>query len=122
MVSPLQKPLVVRTVRGLTFLALAVVVALACRADEGLVGPVKLQVAPVDSILEPGQPLRLTGIDLVGVKVRIGGLDARTIRSSSASLEITIPDSLFAPCLRSGVRYEIEVRRGRQLTFFSKHA
>jgi hypothetical protein len=122
MVSPLQKPLVVRTVRGLTFLALAVVVALACRADEGLVGPVKLQVAPVDSILEPGQPLRLTGIDLVGVKVRIGGLDARTIRSSSASLEITIPDSLFAPCLRSGVRYEIEVRRGRQRTVFSMPA
>lgn len=95
-------------------LALAVFVVLACRADEGLVGPVSLRAVAADSILEPGHALRLTGLDLAGIKVRIGGLDARTLRASSTEIDVAIPDSLFAPCLRAGVRYDVELRRGRQ--------
>jgi len=87
---------------------------LACRADEGLVGPVNLRVFPVDSLLEPGRPLHLRGIDLAGIKVRIGGLNAKTLEASSTDLAVDVPDSLFAPCLRSGVRYDVELRRGRQ--------
>lgn len=103
-------------------LALALFVVLACRADEGLVGPVNLRAIPVDSVLEPGRPLHLRGIDLAGIKVRIGGLNAKTIESSSTDLVVDVPDSLFAPCLRSGVRYAVELRRGRQRAIVSMAA
>ncbi|MEP7326579.1 MAG: hypothetical protein ABI836_11565 [Gemmatimonadota bacterium] len=103
-----------RTVRGVLLLALALFVVLACRADEGLVGPVNLRAAPVDSVLEPGRPLHLHGIDLAGITVRIGGLNAKTLEATSTDLVVDVPDSLFAPCLRSGVRYDVELRRGRQ--------
>jgi hypothetical protein len=95
---------------------------LACRADEGLVGPVSLRAVAVDSVLEAGHPLRITGVDLAGIKVRIGGLEARTLRSTSTAMEVAIPDSLFAPCLRAGVRYEIELKRGRQRSVFTMAA
>lgn len=111
-----------RTVRGVLVLALALFVMLACRADEGLVGPVNLRVAPVDSVLEPGRPLHLRGIDLAGIKVRIGGLNAKALESSSTDLVVDVPDSLFAPCLRSGVRYDVELRRGRQRAVVSMAA
>jgi hypothetical protein len=91
-------------------------------ADEGLVGPVNLRVAPVDSVLEPGRPLHLRGIDLAGIKVRIGGLNAKALESSSTDLVVDVPDSLFAPCLRSGVRYDVELRRGRQRAIVSMAA
>lgn len=105
-----------QTVRGLLLIALAVFVVLACRADEGLVGPVNLRVAPRDSLLEPGRPLHLSGIDLAGIRVRIGGLNARILEESPTDLFVDVPDSLFAPCLRTGVSYDIELRRGRQRT------
>lgn len=107
------------TTRGLILLALAVFVVLACRADEGLVGPVNLRVVAADSILEPGRPLRLTGTDLSGIKVAIGGLPARALRATSTEIEVAVPDSLFAPCLRDGIRYPVELRRGRQRTTLS---
>jgi hypothetical protein len=112
-------PVLLKTARGLILLALAVFVLLACRADEGLVGPVNLRATPVDSLLQPGQVLRLTGVDLTGIKVRIAGLKAQVIRETPTTLEIDIPDSLFAPCLRSGVSYEVELRRGRQRKNFA---
>lgn len=105
-----------RTVRGFLLLALAVFVVLACRADEGLVGPVNLRVAPVDTLLEPGRPLHLRGIDLAGIKVRIGGLEAKVLQESPNDITVDVPDSLFAPCLRSGISYDVELRRGRQRT------
>ncbi len=114
--------LVLRTARGIILLTLAVFLVLSCRADEGLVGPVSLRAVAVGSVLEMGHPLRITGIDLAGIKVRIGGLDARTLHRSSSAMDVAIPDSLFAPCLRSGVRYEVELRRGRQRSVFSMAA
>jgi hypothetical protein len=108
-----------RTVRGVLLLGLAVFVLLACRADEGLVGPVSLRVNPVDSVLQPGQSLTLAGVDLTGIKVRIAGLKADVTHETSTSLEVDIPELLFAPCLRSGVSYDIELRRGRQRKVFS---
>jgi hypothetical protein len=112
-------PVLLKTARGLILIALAVFVLLACRADEGLVGPVSLRATPADSLLQPGQPLRLTGVDLTGIKVRIAGLKASVIQQSSTTLEVDVPDSLFAPCLRSGVKYQVELRRGRQRKSFS---
>ena len=112
-------PVLLKTVRGLILVALAVFVLLACRADEGLVGPVSLRAAPMDSLLQPGQSLRLTGIDLAGIKVRIAGLKSEVVRQNSTFLEVDIPESLFAPCLRSGVRYQVELRRGRQRKTFT---
>jgi hypothetical protein len=94
-------------------------VLLACRADEGLVGPVSLRAYPGDSVLQPGQTLRLTGVDLAGIKVRIAGIKAAIVQQTSTTLEVAIPESLFAPCLRSGVNYEVELRRGRQRKNFS---
>ena len=108
-----------KTARGMILLALAVFVLLACRADEGLVGPVSLRAAPLDSLLQPGQALRLTGVDLAGIKVRIAGLKASVLDETSTSLIVAIPDSLFAPCLRSGIRFDVELRRGRQRKVFS---
>ena len=57
-------PVLLKTARGLILVALAVFVLLACRADEGLVGPVSLRAFPGDSVLQPGQTMRLTGVDL----------------------------------------------------------
>ncbi len=108
-----------RTSRHLPLLAAAVVAAIACRADEGLVGPVALRVAPSDSVLDPDRPLRLQGIDLEGVHVRIGGLPAHMLESTPTHLRLVVPEALFRPCLREGISYEIEVRRGRQRTTFS---
>ena len=118
----LPTPVLLKTARGIILAALAVFVLLACRADEGLVGPVSLRASPVDSVLQPGQNLRLTGIDLAGIKVRIAGLKTETVHESANSLEVDIPESLFAPCLRSGVRYEVELRRGRQRKAFTLRA
>lgn len=115
-------PVLLKTARGLVLLALAVFVLLACRADEGLVGPVSLRATPVDSLLQPGHPLRVTGVDLAGITVRIAGLKADIVKETSTSLEVSVPDSLFAPCLRAGVDYEIELRRGRQRKNFSLRA
>lgn len=117
--QPSTTRFLLRTVRSLFLLALAVFVVLACRADEGLVGPVSLRAGAADSMLEPGHPLHLIGVDLAGIKVRIGGLPARTLRATSTQLDVAVPDSLFAPCLRANVRYEIELRRGRQRSVFS---
>ncbi|MEO8200923.1 MAG: hypothetical protein ABI679_10415 [Gemmatimonadota bacterium] len=111
-----------RTARGLILLALAVFVVLACRADEGLVGPVSLQAAAADSVLEPGHPFRIVGVDLAGIKIRIGGIDAKSLHATSTEIDVAIPDSLFAPCLRAGVRYEVELRRGRQRSVFTMAA
>jgi hypothetical protein len=115
-------PVLLRTARGLILVALAVFVLLACRADEGLVGPVSLRVSPQDTLLEPGRTLHLAGTDLEGIRVRIAGYKARVVRQSPASLEVEIPESLFAPCLRSGVDYPVELRRGRQRKHFSLRA
>jgi hypothetical protein len=112
------RPLLLRTARGLISLAVAVFIVLACRADEGLVGPVTLRANPVDSLLLPDHVLQLTGIDLSGIKVRIGGVNADVIRETSTSLDVAIPGSLFAPCLRAGVTYAVELRRGRQRSTF----
>ena len=120
--QPSTNPVLLKTARGLILVALAVFVLLACRADEGLVGPVSLRATPVDSVLQPGQTLRLTGVDLAGIKVRIAGIKAAVVRQSSNSLEVDIPESLFAPCLRGGVDYEVELRRGRQRKNFSLRA
>lgn len=105
--------------RHLPLLAAAVVAAIACRADEGLVGPVVLRVAPTDSVLDPDYPLRLQGVDLEGVQVKVGGLPAHMLESTPTHLRLAVPEALFRPCLRQGVRYEIEVTRGRQRTTFS---
>jgi hypothetical protein len=115
-------PVLLKTARGLILVALAVFVLLACRADEGLVGPVNLRVDPVDSLLQPGQTLRLTGVDLAGIKVRIAGIKSDIVHESSNALEVDIPESLFAPCLRSGVTYQVELRRGRQRKTFTLRA
>jgi hypothetical protein len=106
--------MLLKTARGLILVALAVFVLLACRADEGLVGPVSLRADPLDSLLQPGQTLRFTGVDLAGIQVRIAGIKSTVVRQTSTSLDIDLPQSLFAPCLRSGVSYEVELRRGRQ--------
>ncbi len=104
------------TARGLIVLALAVFVLLACRADEGLVGPVSLRVTPMDSVLAPGQVLRFSGVDLAGIQVRVGGFRAPTRQASDTSLAVELPSALFTPCLRSGVSFDVELRRGRQRT------
>jgi hypothetical protein len=122
MKQPFRTPVMLTTARGLILLALAVFVLLACRADEGLVGPVSLRVASSDSLLRPGRPLRLTGVDLAGIQVRIAGFKAEVVRENSTSLEVEVPEALFAPCLRGGVDYEIELRRGRQRKNFSLRA
>lgn len=115
-------PVLLKTARGLILVALAVFVLLACRADEGLVGPVSLTVSPRDSLLQPGVSLHLTGVDLEGISVRIAGIKAHVIRQNPTSIEVDVPDSLFSPCLRSGVDYPVELRRGRQRKHFSIRA
>ncbi|MGE0352978.1 MAG: hypothetical protein AB7I33_05065 [Gemmatimonadales bacterium] len=103
----------------LGLLGLVVFVALACRADEGLVGPLLLRVTAGDSLLEPGRPLRLLGPRVSGAQVRIAGVRARVLVRSDSAIEITVPDTLFLPCLRDGVRFDVDVRRGRQRAVLS---
>ena len=96
-----------------TVLILSLILAIACRADEILVGPVAMRVGLADSLLAPDHPLRLTG-DVRDIRVRIGGLPARILQHGDSFVVVEVPDSLFAPCLREGVRYEADIRRGRQ--------
>ena len=94
-------------------IALAVLVALACRADEKLEQPVVLAIATPDARLAPDVPLRVKGSSLRGLTASIGTRRLHVRLTSDSSAEVTVPADLFAPCTPAGVPWAVNLRRGR---------
>jgi hypothetical protein len=75
-------------------------------------GSAMLTVALPDTVMGPGQTLKIMGSLLSTATAKVGGIAVPLTNVTGTSADLVVPTSLFQPCLRAGVTYPVSVKVG----------
>lgn len=75
-------------------------------------GSAMLVVVLPDTVIGPGQTLKITGVGLAAATASIGGISVSLSNVTGTTADLIVPASLFAPCLRAGVTYPVTIKIG----------